>query len=102
LASFDPGAVIDEHTAAALREACHRTLSASATRFGREARTEVVEGPAQRAIPELARRLGAELLVIGSHGRHGLERVAVGSIAMAMVRRAPCSVLVVREHRSRP
>jgi nucleotide-binding universal stress UspA family protein len=96
LASFDPSSVLDEGTAAALREACHRTLAASAERFDAKARTEVADGRAARAIPDLARRLEAELLVVGTHGRSGDFRVALGSTALAIIRRAPCSVLVVR------
>jgi nucleotide-binding universal stress UspA family protein len=96
LASFEPTVVIDEKTAESLRQSCRETLRANASRFGSEARVEVVEGPPQRAIPELAERLQAELLVIGTHGRSGLLRVAVGSVAVAILRRAPCSTLVVR------
>jgi nucleotide-binding universal stress UspA family protein len=96
LSSFEPTAVIDEATAASLRQSCHETLSASCARFGAAARTEVVDGPAQRVIPELARQLEAELLVVATHGRTGLMRAALGSVAVAVLRRSPCSVLVVR------
>ena len=36
------------------------------------------------------------VIVIGSHGRHGLERALLGSVAEGVMRHAPCSVLVVR------
>lgn len=39
---------------------------------------------------------GAELLVVGSHGRTGLSRLVVGSVAMACVQHAPCPVVVIR------
>jgi nucleotide-binding universal stress UspA family protein len=39
---------------------------------------------------------GADLLVVGSHGRTGLSRLVVGSVAMACVQHAPCPVVVVR------
>jgi nucleotide-binding universal stress UspA family protein len=37
-----------------------------------------------------------ELAVLGSHGRRGVRRALLGSVAEAVVRRAPCSVLVAR------
>lgn len=39
---------------------------------------------------------GADLVVIGSHGRTGLQRVLLGSVARSVLLHAPCSVLVVR------
>ena len=40
---------------------------------------------------------GAEMIVLGTHGRTGLTRLLMGSVAEAIVRRAPCPVLVYRE-----
>ena len=55
------------------------------------------EGPAAPAILSAAAELPAQLLVMGTHGRTGLSRlIALGSVAEAVVRAAPCSVLVVR------
>lgn len=53
-------------------------------------------GPAGPAILRAASELPAQLLVVGTHGRTGLSRVALGSVAEAVVRAAPCSVLTVR------
>ena len=53
-------------------------------------------GPAAAAILSAASELPAQLVVVGSHGRTGLSRVALGSVAEAVVRAAPCSVLTVR------
>lgn len=39
---------------------------------------------------------GADLLVVGSHGRSGLSRLMLGSVAMACVNHASCPVVVVR------
>ena len=39
----------------------------------------------------------AEMIVLGTHGRTGLTRLLMGSVAEAIVRRAPCPVLVYRE-----
>jgi universal stress protein A len=43
-----------------------------------------------------ASELPAQLLVVGTHGRTGLSRIALGSVAEAVVRAAPRSVLTVR------
>ena len=40
---------------------------------------------------------GAEMIVLGTHGRTGMTRLLMGSVAEAIVRRAPCPVLVYRE-----
>ena len=53
-------------------------------------------GSAAPAILSAASELPAQLLVVGTHGRTGLSRIALGSVAEAVVRTAPCSVLVVR------
>jgi nucleotide-binding universal stress UspA family protein len=39
----------------------------------------------------------ADLIVIGTHGRGGVDRALLGSVADRMVRLAPCPVLTVRE-----
>lgn len=49
------------------------------------------------AISDYAREIGADLIIVGSHGRTGLSRVFLGSVAERIVRAASCSVLVVRE-----
>ncbi len=48
------------------------------------------------AILNAADDLPADLIVVGTHGKKGLSRLALGSVAEAVVRRAACSVLVVR------
>ncbi len=47
-------------------------------------------------ICDVAKTLGADLVVIASHGRSGLARLLLGSVAERVVRLAPCEVLVVR------
>ncbi len=47
-------------------------------------------------VAERARELNAELIVIGSHGRSGLVRLMLGSVAEHVTRLAPCPVLVVK------
>lgn len=43
---------------------------------------------------------GADLIVIGTHGRGGLERFFLGSVTDRVIRTAPCPVLTVRETKS--
>lgn len=52
-------------------------------------------GPSQQQIADLAAREGAELVVVGSHGRTGLKRLLMGSVAEGVLRLCPCPVLVV-------
>ena len=47
-------------------------------------------------IVKAAKEWQANLIVIGSHGRRGITRALVGSVAEAVVRHAPCPVVVVR------
>jgi len=47
-------------------------------------------------IVRIAAEEGAELIVIGTHGRSGMTRMLMGSVAEAVVRRAACAVLVYR------
>ena len=57
---------------------------------------EVIAGPAARSIVEKAEEWGADLIVLGSHGRGFWERALVGSISRSVVDHAKCSVLIVR------
>ncbi len=47
-------------------------------------------------IAELARDWNADLLVVGTHGRRGVTRLLLGSVAERIVRIAPCPLLLVR------
>ena len=51
-------------------------------------------------IVSLAKELGAGLIVMGCRGHRGIRRVIEGSISDAVIRHAPCPVLVVRSHES--
>ena len=53
-------------------------------------------GPPGEVVSEVARERGAELIVIGTHGHTGIHRFLLGSVAMAVLRHAPCDVLVCR------
>ena len=53
-------------------------------------------GSPATGILEMAKRENAELIVMGSHGRTGITRLLMGSIAEEVVRKAECPVLVVK------
>lgn len=58
----------------------------------------VVEGqPIYRAILDSAESVNADLVVMGSHGRRGLEKLVLGSVTAQVLAHAHLSVLVVRE-----
>jgi universal stress protein A len=53
-------------------------------------------GDARDLINQTALELGADLIVMGTHGRRGVSRALLGSVAETVVRSAPCPVLTVR------
>lgn len=60
-----------------------------------ESRQIMVHGPAKFVILEEAEKIGADLIVVGSHGHHGL-RMLLGSTATSVLHGAKCDVLSVR------
>jgi nucleotide-binding universal stress UspA family protein len=85
-----------ERAIEAYREEARQRVSQLGRRVGSETRIIVREGPPAEEILSTARETRAELLVIGTHGRSGLGRIALGSVAEAVLRGADCSTLVVR------
>ncbi|MDH4228377.1 MAG: universal stress protein [Nitrospirota bacterium] len=63
---------------------------------GVKVESRVAQGKPWRAIVETAQEIGADLVVMGTHGRTGLSYEAIGSTAERVVQGAPCPVLVVR------
>ena len=55
-------------------------------------------GDARDVINQAAKELGADLIVMGTHGRRGVTRALLGSVTETVVRTAPCPVLTVRPH----
>lgn len=76
-------------------EAAHLDTVRVADRRVEVRRLTVVGHPATEIV-RLAQEEGADLIVMGTHGRGGLARVLVGSVAEAVLRHAPCPVLTVR------
>jgi len=79
-----------------VRDALETLLQSALARVGVEGEARVLVGSPASAIVATAEELGAELVVVGTHGRTGFARLALGSVAERVVRTAPCSVEVVR------
>ncbi|AOB32866.1 hypothetical protein AKI39_22150 [Bordetella sp. H567] len=101
--AFDlPGNRKDEVTAKGFQ----RTAEEAAAQFlentpelqgGEKPRIQVAAGVAERVLVAYADQVDCELLVTGTHGATGLTRTAIGSVADALIEKAPCDVLVVRQ-----
>jgi len=61
-----------------------------------DAQLEVRVGSPAHEITEYADQIDADLIVISSHGYHGLKRMIMGSVAESVIRHANCAVLVMR------
>jgi nucleotide-binding universal stress UspA family protein len=95
----DASILIDAQTAARLSNEAQAALDAEVARVGQ--RGVSVEGTLRQgdprdALPELAVSAGAGLVVVGSHGRRGLKRAVLGSVAESIVRSSSVPVVVVR------
>jgi universal stress protein A len=62
----------------------------------------MITGDPAAEIVALAEQEKVELIVLGSHGRTGLGRLLMGSVAEAVTRRAPCSVFTFKENKPAP
>lgn len=65
-----------------------------------EVTSVMVPADPRSALIDEARQNHADLIVVGSHGRSGLSKLLLGSVAAHVVSHAPCSVLVVKEPRA--
>jgi nucleotide-binding universal stress UspA family protein len=86
-------------TAAAARAAAAKQLDAlvrAARKAGVRAASLLVEGVAAEQLARTAKAQRADVLVLGTHGRTGLTKLFVGSVAARVVATAACPVLTVR------
>lgn len=92
-------AVRDEghDTATRVKIAEDRLGQIARAQLGGRAKVRVATGRAPVELAKMAAQEGAQLIVVGSHGAGFAERALLGSTAEAIVERAPCSVLVVRQ-----
>jgi len=83
------------------QEKYHKEIAErAATRLrkaGLTADARIVLGDPRSALLDAARSEHADLIVVGSHGRTGIKKLLLGSVASHVVTHAPCNVLVVRE-----
>jgi nucleotide-binding universal stress UspA family protein len=95
------GAAAHMHTAREEGERAARDLEKSTSGLRQKAPElhvsgELREGSPKEAILKEAEAWGADLIVVGSHGRGAAGRFLLGSVSQAVVLHAPCSVEVVR------
>ena len=83
-------AVVRFHQETAAR--AERELQAA----GLKTEAKILTGDPRTELVEAAIAEKADLLIVGSHGRTGIARLLMGSVASYVVTHAPCSVLVVR------
>src|SRR6056297_604755 len=73
-----------------------RDVEVTGTQAGLTVVTEIVEGNPHEEILEYVSEHGIDMVIMGTHGRTGLDRVVMGSVAERVVRRSPVPVLTVR------
>jgi nucleotide-binding universal stress UspA family protein len=81
------------------REAASKRLADAAAHAGSKGarvETHLGEGPAARSICRTAEEIGADLIVMGTHGHTGIKHLVLGSVAERTLRHAPCAVLAVK------
>jgi nucleotide-binding universal stress UspA family protein len=86
----------------------HQETASNAERqlqgFGLGTQAKILHGDPRTELVDAARAAKADLLVLGSHGRTGMSKLLMGSVASYVVTHAPCSVMVVKlsETQARP
>lgn len=96
---YDPGQVqkaFVESGQRALEDAARHLAAANVKHETRLVSEAAVPGDIGASINEAARQWGADLLVIGTHGRRGVRRLVLGSVAEAVIRQSTMPVLLVR------
>lgn len=102
MTSFEAGMGLTAEMLQLLKEGGEQVLQEAATQVraaGLEVETELVESYAGRVsdlIIDKAREWGAQLIVLGTHGRRGAGRMLLGSDAEQILRQSPVPVLLVR------
>jgi len=95
---FPDGVVLSAQMSGQIETAARTALDGVATRGKRpgvDVQVELRQGPAWSEIDDAAKKLGADLVVMGTHGRTGVARALLGSVAEKVVRTSPVPVLTV-------
>jgi nucleotide-binding universal stress UspA family protein len=82
---------------ATARERIEELAAEARAQFSGRLATHVAAGSAWKQILQVAIDVQADLVVVGTHGRGGVKRLLLGSVAESVVRKASCPVLVARE-----
>jgi nucleotide-binding universal stress UspA family protein len=99
--------VINQISKATERDSVERELKEAGQRYlnyvlglaekeGVKSSSLLVKGRPYEQIVHLARELNINLIVMGTYGRRGTERVLIGSVAERVIEYAPCPVLVIK------
>jgi nucleotide-binding universal stress UspA family protein len=93
---FDPGGMLEPGTDDSDFHLMLEAIKLDLTRAGFNAESHCVKGSPGPEIVAMAEGEGADLVVMGTHGRKGLKHVLMGSVAEHVVRKARCPVLTLR------
>ena len=80
----------------------HRELQAAADALreqGIEAKALLIQGPTVEMVLKEAKKLGADAIILGSHGHGAVRRLLLGSVSEGVLRGAECPVLVIPDRR---
>lgn len=90
-----PDVIDDVEVKKELRAALERTAERTRVLGAPSVEPVFLEGQPWSEILRLAKDRGVDLIVLGTHGRSGLPRLLLGSVADKVIRNAPCPVLAV-------
>ena len=81
-----------------LTEEAKKTMDRIRTKTAafKRVRTIIAQGNPAEEVLETAKKIKADLIVTGSHGRHGAQRFLLGSVSSKIIDHAECAVLVVK------
>jgi nucleotide-binding universal stress UspA family protein len=97
LDAVSPGVLLGDVSDDSRRKTVTEKLNGLAAAHGAaEATVSVLLGTPGMEIADYAKDQDADLIVIPSHGYHGIKRMFLGSVAERVIRHAECSVLVLR------